>query len=171
MNADKNVKNFDVKRLIFLHGLESSSQSSKAVLLRSLFPGMLTPDFRGALDERMETLYAILGQEVGWTIVGSSFGGLMGALFTCQHPAQVRKLVLLAPALIFPDFAVSLPAPVDVPTVVFHGLQDDVVPLEPVRELSKKVFRNLEYHVVDDDHRLQRTVHEIDWQLLLSSEG
>ncbi|MFH1908213.1 MAG: alpha/beta fold hydrolase [Chloroflexota bacterium] len=160
---------FDPTRLIFLHGLESSSQGEKAVLLHSLFPGISTPDFTGSLAERMAQLYPILGDKTGWTIIGSSFGGLMGALFTCQHPQQVRKLILLAPALSLPEFAEHLPPPVDVPTIIIHGTQDEVVPLVPVRALAEKVFRNLDYHIVDDDHRLHKTVHEIDWRLLLES--
>lgn len=159
---------FDVKRLIFLHGLEGSSQGVKASLLRGLFPGMLTPDFNGGLDERMQALSAWLGEETGWTIVGSSFGGLMGVLFTCQRPAQVRRLVLLAPALVWPDFASAPPAPVDTPTVLYHGLRDAIVPLEPVRRLAQQVFENLELHVVDDDHGLYQTVHAIDWPALLA---
>lgn len=159
----------DPTRLIFLHGLESSSQGEKAVLLRSLFPGISTPDFTGSLAERMAQLNPILGAKTGWTIIGSSFGGLMGALFTCQHPQQVRKLILLAPALTLPEFARRLPAPVAVPTVVIHGTRDDVVPLEPVRALAEKVFRNLGYRIVDDDHRLMKTAREIDWHALLES--
>ena len=98
---------FDPSHLIFLHGLEGTSQGTKATLLRSLFPEMLTPDFRGSLEERMATLNPILGDQDVWTIVGSSFGGLMAALFACQRPAQVRKLVLMAPALVLPQFAAS----------------------------------------------------------------
>lgn len=160
---------FNPTRLIFLHGLESSSQGEKAVLLRERLLGILTPDFTGSLQERMTQLYPILGDKTGWTLIGSSFGGLMAALFTCQHPKQVRKLILLAPALNLPEFAGRLPAPVDVPTIIIHGTQDDVVPLEPVRALAKKVFINLTYHVVDDDHRLMKTAREIDWHALLES--
>ena len=155
------------KRLIFLHGLESSSQGEKAMLFRKIFPDMLTPDFSGSLKERMKQLYLILGEETGWTIIGSSFGGLMGALFTCQHPKQVKKLILLAPALTLPEFAGHLPAPISAPIVVIHGTQDDVVLLEPVRALAEKVFINLTYHMVDDDHRLMKTTHETDWHSLL----
>ena len=93
----------------------------------------------------------------------------MGALFTCQHPQQVRKLILLAPALTLPEFAGHIPPPVAVPTVVIHGTQDEVVPLVPVRNLAKRIFTNLTYSVVNDDHRLHKTVHEIDWRLLLDS--
>jgi pimeloyl-ACP methyl ester carboxylesterase len=157
----------DSTRLIFIHGLEGTSHGVKALLLKELFSGILTPDFRGSLDERMALLTSILGEEIGWTIVGSSFGGLMGALFTCQHPQQVSKLVLLAPALIWPDFANALPKPVDVPTIVYHGSRDELVPLLQTRKLAEQVFRKLTYNVVDDDHGLYRTVHEIDWKDIL----
>lgn len=159
---------FDPSHLIFLHGLEGTSQGTKATLLRSLFPEMLIPDFRGSLEERMAALYPILGDQEVWTLIGSSFGGLMAAIFACQRPAQVRKLILLAPALILPDFAASPPAPVDVPTVIYHGRQDQIVPLEPTRRLAQQVFRNLIFNEVDDEHGLYKTVFEIDWPGLLS---
>jgi pimeloyl-ACP methyl ester carboxylesterase len=157
----------DQKRLIFLHGLESSSQSSKAVLLRQLFPGMLTPDFSGSLEQRMAQLYPILSSQRDWLIIGSSFGGLMGALFTCQHPKQVKKLILLAPALSLPEFADHPPEPVSVPTVIIHGRQDQVVQPEPVRRLAEQVFKNLTYQPVDDEHRLHETAQKLDWRALL----
>jgi pimeloyl-ACP methyl ester carboxylesterase len=157
----------DPKKMIFIHGLEGSSQGDKATLLRSLFPGILTPDFRGPLDERQKVLQSILGKKTGWTLIGSSLGGLMAALFTCQHPKQVRKLVLLAPALILPEFSAALPAPVDVPTVVYHGTRDTVVPLEPTRRLAEQVFRKLDFHVVDDEHRLFKTMGEVDWKQII----
>jgi pimeloyl-ACP methyl ester carboxylesterase len=159
---------FDPSHLMFIHGLEGTSQGTKAVLLRSLFPAMLIPDFRGTLEERMDTLYPLLGDQDVWTLIGSSFGGLMAALFACQQPAQVRKLVLMAPALILPQFAASPPAPVDIPTIVYHGRQDQIVPLEPTRKLAQQVFRQLTFHAVDDVHGLYKTVFEIDWPVLLA---
>ena len=51
----------------------------------------------------------------------------MAALFSTRHPAQVRKQILLAPALTLPEFAEHLPAPIDVPTVIIQGRQDTVV--------------------------------------------
>ena len=115
----------------------------------------------------MDKLVPILTGKSDWVIVGSSFGGLMGALFTCQHPERVQKLVLLAPALAWPDFADDPPAPISVPTVVYHGRGDTVVPLEPVRALCEQVFTDLAFNVVDDDHRLRKTVQNIDWPALL----
>jgi pimeloyl-ACP methyl ester carboxylesterase len=158
----------EARHLIYLHGLESTSQSGKARWFAQKYPGMLTPDFSGPFAARMHQLYPILGADSNWTIIGSSYGGLMGAAFTHDHPHQVRKLVLLAPALTLPEFAARPDLrPVSVSTVIVHGRQDDVVPLEPVRELAQKVFTNLSYHIVDDGHRLQRAVEELDWDTII----
>jgi pimeloyl-ACP methyl ester carboxylesterase len=152
---------------IFLHGLESSSRGTKAMFLRSIFPDILTPDFSGTLEERMRSLEPFLVRSDQWVMVGSSFGGLMAALWTCAHPARVRKLVLLAPALHRPEFANAHFEPVDVPTVLIHGSHDDIVPLDRVRELARRTFRVLDHRVVDDEHALRRTASAIDWLDLL----
>ena len=154
--------------LLYLHGLESTSQSGKARLFAVRYPGMLTPDFVGDFDERMTQLEAILGGQRNWTLLGSSFGGLMAAVFALDHATQVRRLVLLAPALVLPPFverAVSEVCPV--PTVVVHGSQDDIIPPAPVLDLCRKVFSQLEYVPVEDDHRLHRSFLELDWDRLL----
>lgn len=157
------------RNMIFLHGLESSSQTYKAGVIRNSFPELIVPDFTGPLEERMQALYPILGDKGDWTIIGSSFGGLMGAIFTCEHPDQLRKLVLLAPALMLPEFAPFLNhEPVSVPTIIIHGTGDTVVPLEEVREIAQKVFTNLTYEIVDDDHRLHMATDTLDWIALLS---
>ncbi len=158
---------FDPKRLIFLHGLDSNSQGRKTVILRREFPEITIPDFTGDLAERMEKLAPILGERDNWTIIGSSFGGLMGALFTTAHPQQVRKLILMAPALFLPEFAENLPAPVDTPTIIYHGEDDTVVPMPVTRRLAEQVFRNLTFNVVQDDHGLYSTAEKIDWPALL----
>ena len=159
----------DTRRLIYLHGLESTSNSGKARLFREWFPGMLTPNFTSSFDERMSQLGPIISDKINWTIIGSSFGGLMGAAFAIDHPTQVRKLILLAPALMLDPFASrSDLQPVSVPTIIIHGTLDTVVPLEPVRIIAKKFFTELTYYIVDDDHRLHKTVNEMDWKAILA---
>lgn len=159
----------DNSRLIYLHGLESDSSSGKARQFREWFPGMLTPDFKGSFEERMTQLEPILAANEGWTLIGSSFGGLMGTVYTCKHPTQVRKLVLLAPALLRDPFGSFLDLePVSVPTIIIHGTLDTVVPLEPVREVAQKLFTDLTYHIVEDDHRLHKTAQEMDWKTILA---
>ncbi|MFH1674503.1 MAG: alpha/beta fold hydrolase [Pseudomonadota bacterium] len=145
---------------IFIHGLESSSKGTKALFFKELYPEMIVPDFKGDLDERMARLTTILGNKKNLLMIGSSFGGLMGALFSLKYPDRVRKLVLLAPALCFREYKLPDSETIDVPVIIYHGNKDDVVPLEPVREIAHKVFSNLIFHVVDDDHLLHKTFKE-----------
>jgi len=158
----------DNSRILFIHGSSGDkSQTYKARLLRSIFPGMVTPDFNGELPERMMQLEEIIGIQTGWTLVGSSLGGLMATLYATRHPGQVGKLVLLAPALILPEFANALPASIDIPTIIIHGTHDELLPLKEGRALAEKVFTNLTYIIVDDDHRLHKTAETLDWTALL----
>lgn len=162
-------KKMDNSKIIYLHGLESSSQSGKARQFAEILPGMVTPDFTGSFEERMKQLKPILGRKKNWVIIGSSFGGLMGTVFTCEHPTQVQKLILLAPALLRDHFGAYLNLePVSVPTVIVHGTADDVVALEPVREIAEKLFTNLKYITVDDGHRLQKAFGELNWEEILT---
>jgi pimeloyl-ACP methyl ester carboxylesterase len=156
-------------KLIYLHGSESDSNSGKARLFREWFPGMLTPDFTGAFEERMHQLYGILSDATDWTLIGSSYGGLMGTIFTLDHATQVRKLILLAPALTLEPLASRADLqPVSVPTSLIHGTKDTVVPLEPVRTIAQKLFTNLTYYIVEDDHRLHKSANELDWNKILA---
>ncbi|MGD8813625.1 MAG: alpha/beta hydrolase [Anaerolineales bacterium] len=153
--------------IIFLHGLVSSGQGFKGNLFRSIFPRALTPDFSGSLDERLTQLAPLLGGRSEWTIIGSSFGGLMATIFAAQCPNQVRKLLLLAPALILPEFDQLSNPSIEVPTVIFHGKRDTVIPLESLRPICERVFTDLIFNIVDDDHRLHKTVQSLDWRALV----
>jgi pimeloyl-ACP methyl ester carboxylesterase len=155
--------------IIFLHGLVSSGQGFKGNLFRRIFPHALTPDFTGSLEERLTQLYPLIGDRSGWTIIGSSFGGLMATIFTWKQPDQVRKLILLAPALILPEFNQQSDPHIEVPTVIYHGKRDDIIPLEPLRAICEGVFVDLTFNVVDDDHRLHKTVQSLDWPALVSA--
>ena len=158
----------DNSRIVFIHGSSGDkSQTYKARLLRKIFPGMVTPDFDGDLFERMAHLRAILGKETGWTLIGSSLGGLMAALFATQAPGQVRKLILLAPALILPEFAVIPPGSIDIPTIIVQGTLDELISLQAARDLAEKAFTHLTYLVVEDDHRLHKTAEGLDWKSLI----
>lgn len=159
---------FDPKRIIYIHGLEGTSQGAKANLLRALFPEIMIPDFPGSLQARMAQLESVLETGSVWTVVGSSLGGLMAAMWAANHPARVRRLVLLAPALIWPDFAANPPGPLSIPTVIVHGLRDEIIPFEAMHQIATRVFSNLEIIATDDDHGLFATAHKLDWQALLS---
>jgi pimeloyl-ACP methyl ester carboxylesterase len=100
-------------------------------------------------------------------LVGSSLGGLMAALFAMNHPDRVRKLVLLAPALTLPGFTKSLSAQISIPTVIVQGTHDEFIPIDPTRKLAEKIFTQLTYIPVEDNHRLHKTAEELDWKKLL----
>ncbi len=157
------MESFIPAQTIFIHGLEGTSQGVKARLLKNLFPAILTPDFRGSIDTRMAALEQLLAAHQTWTLIGSSLGGLMAALFTCRHPEKVRKQVLLAPALVLPEFSGTLPMPVTTPTTIYHGTLDSIVPLEPVRRIAEQTFSCLVFYEVEDDHGLYQTVHRMNW--------
>ncbi|MCZ2127192.1 MAG: alpha/beta hydrolase [Anaerolineales bacterium] len=162
-------KKLDNTRLIYLHGSQSSSQSGKARQFAEKFPGMITPDFSDDFDEYMAQLKKILGRKKNWTLIGSSYGGLIATVYAAQKAEQVRKLVLLAPALLkapFGKYLDDLP-PIEVPATVIHGTADDVVPLDEAREYAEKLFPHLRYIVVNDGHRLQEAFNELNWEEIL----
>jgi len=153
---------------VFIHGLESSSQGDKGRYFRERYPDMIIEDYFGSLEQRMETLRKRLEGKADLILVGSSYGGLMATNFACEQEERVRKLVLLAPALSLPGFAPYLNRRLCVPTALFHGSGDDVVPPEPVREIAEQVFLNLSYNRVVDDHSLHETFSSMAWDSLIN---
>jgi predicted esterase len=54
------------------------------------------------------------------------------------------------------------------PVAIYHGTQDPVIPLSEVQSVAPKLFLNLSFNVVDDDHYLHRTFKTLDWEALLA---
>lgn len=153
---------------IFIHGLESNNQGTKAVYFRKNFPGMLTPNFPGSLDERMAKLETVLAGQSDILLVGSSFGGLMGSIFAMENEPRVKRLILLAPAINLMEFTAYRERKLQVPVHLYHGRQDEVIAIRDVEEVAHQVFSDLSFHPVDDDHYLHKTFEKIDWNALLS---
>ncbi|HDZ23741.1 MAG TPA: alpha/beta fold hydrolase [Desulfobacteraceae bacterium] len=84
---------------IFIHGLDSSNQGTKARFFKEKYPDMIIPNFGGPLQERLEKLEKVLSGRSTINLIGSSFGGLMATIFAMDHPDRVKNLILLAPAL------------------------------------------------------------------------
>lgn len=157
----------DTTRIVFIHGSESNGQTHKAQIIRNYFPGLISPDFNGPLAMRLARLEKILEEKDEWTLIGSSLGGLIAVVYAAQHPDQVRKLVLLAPALHLPEFSRHPPKPMNIPVILIIGKKDDVIPGKYVLRLSRRIFLNLNYISVDDDHRLHMAAEKINWADLL----
>ena len=129
---------------------------------------MIIPYFTGDLPERMKKLTDILNGKTGIRLVGSSFGGLMGTLFTLENEPRVERLVLLAPAINLITEIEHTPQKIAVPVWLYHGIEDDVIPLRGVEKVARQMFSNLTFNEVEDDHFLHRTFKRIDWDALLN---
>lgn len=156
--------------LVFIHGLESTSQGTKGQYFRQLFPQMIIEDYTGDLETRMLKLTKILQGKDNLILVGSSYGGLMAARFALDNEPQVRKLILLAPALNIEGFENAVTQKLHIPVILYHGTKDDVVDPHIVKKIAEKTFTNLEHHFVDDDHPLSNTFAQLDWSKLLQEE-
>lgn len=153
---------------VFLHGLESSSCGTKAKWFKEHFPSMLVPDLTGSFENRMEQLMELVAGQNELVLVGSSFGGLMAAVFAHEYADRVKKIILLAPALNFPGYSEYLNRKSPVPAHLYIGRQDDVCPPDIVIPYAKRSFENIIIHESDDDHLLKATFCSIDWKGLLS---
>lgn len=93
-----------------LHGFASSPRSKKNVALAAAFearglslhrPDLNQPSFATLSFRAMLAELDRLDHEVApprWSIVGSSLGGYVAALWATAHPERVERLVLLCPA-------------------------------------------------------------------------
>lgn len=153
---------------VFIHGLESSSQGTKGVYFRENYPDMIIEDYPGTFEERMDKLNTILSGKTDLILVGSSYGGLMAAVYTCENEERVKLLILLAPALDLNEFDPYRNRKIVTPVIAYHGSGDDVVPVAPVQEIAQSVFTNINYNVIDDDHSLHHNFEKLEWNKLLN---
>lgn len=153
--------------LVFVHGLESTSQGNKAQYFRKSFPQMIIEDYTGVFQTRMKKLTTLLEGKNNLIMVGSSYGGLMAAQYAVEHPEKVKKLILIAPALTLEGFEEGASKQLEMPVVIYHGTRDDVVSPNEVKRIAEKVFTRLEHHLVDDDHPLNAVFPTLDWEKLL----
>jgi len=161
-----------MKNIIFIHGLESSGKGFKGLYLKKIIPEILTPDFvkfdpkstlNDLLNVRITQLNPILSGRNSWVIIGSSFGGLMGVLYTLQNPLKVKRLILLAPYLTTTFVKWDNISPINIPVIVFHGKKDEIAKFKPSREQAYRLFSNLEFNATEDDHNLNQTVEKLNW--------
>ena len=154
--------------MVFIHGLESSGQGVKGAFFKARYPRMIVEDFSGSFEERMAKLDALLADKDDMTLIGSSYGGLMAAVFACRNEKKIAKLILLAPALNHMPPEICRGLKLDFPVIVYHGNRDEVVPPGPVHDFARKIFTDLTYHLVQDDHALHQTFFTLAWDDLLS---
>jgi pimeloyl-ACP methyl ester carboxylesterase len=156
--------------LVFIHGLESTAQGTKGQFFHQNFPQMLIENYSGNFAARMLKLSDVLTRKTNLIIVGSSYGGLMAVQYAMKNEIRVKKLILLAPALNLPEFSPKPEKMLQLPVIVYHGINDNIVDPFAVRNIAVKLFRQLDHHFVDDDHSLHKTFPLLDWKNLLQSD-
>ncbi len=166
-----------MKNIIFIHGLKSSGKGFKGTYLKSLFPDILTPNFKkfkktlyleSLLKERMRQLDSILTRRNLWVIIGSSFGGLMATLYAHRYPEKIERLILLAPLLAPPLLQIDNILPLTIPTIIFHGKYDEIAQYKASRKQAYHLFTNLEFNTTEDHHDLNKTVTTLNWSKLIT---
>jgi len=143
--------------VLFCHGLESGPNGSKYRTLVDAGYDVLAPDCRGKnLTERVALIAPLLREHLPF-VVGSSYGGLTAILAAKEAGVMLPGLVLCAPALGWNEApSPGLDAlPLVGPTVVVHGVRDDVVPVETSRRYAERTGAALT--LVEDDHRLNES--------------
>ena len=154
----------NVKTVVFSHGKESGPWGSKihamAQVVRDLNLGVESVDYRGMDDPtaRVEKL-VLLGQELAGplVLVGSSMGGHVAAAAAAR--LEAAALFLLAPAFYMPGYEEYTPQDITAPTVIVHGWNDDIVPVDNSIRWAREHRATL--HVLDSGHRLEDQIDVI----------
>lgn len=147
--------------IYWLHGKDAAPMGMKSTALAALVKerghAFAAPDFRAidAPDGRLEHFLEILDrQREPPVLVGSSLGGYVAAAAALQR--EVRALLLLCPALIFPGCPARDYSALRCPTTVIHGWRDALIPPEDSFGFARTLGATL--HLVDADHQLNGQV-------------
>jgi pimeloyl-ACP methyl ester carboxylesterase len=146
--------------VVFCHGLESGPRGAKVRAMEAAGLHPISPDFQGmdlpARVARLEQVLTALPDAAPPVLVGSSFGGLVAVstgMRVVPRGFRIQKMILCAPALF--DSALRPTAP----TVVLHGLRDDVVPIDLSRAFARQP--GVDLIELDDDHRLSASMDRL----------
>ena len=148
--------------LVWAHGLWGSPNGSKVTAVRESGIEVISPDFNEMeLVDRVELLEKTI--EMGEVVLaGSSWGGLACALTAQKKPDKLKGLLLLAPALHYPeppnDNPDNLIAPDGIPVTIIHSKTDDIVPISASKDYAKRSGNNVNLIVVEDSHVLENSI-------------
>ena len=150
-----------MKKILFLHGLESSPGGKKSKYLQSLGYEVLNPALpKDSFEESCLIAQNLVDEENPDVIVGSSRGG---AVALSIDPGAA-PLVLIAPA--WKRYGVGR-SNLRFDTTIIHSREDEVIPYEESEELIEGTF--LAIHEYGKDHRMNHP--EVMLGLLFAIEG
>ncbi len=149
----------------FSHGQESGPWGTKiksmAATVEQLGCRAESVDYRGIADptDRVNKLIAESSNvEDPLLLVGSSMGGHVATAAAADVGAI--GIFVLAPAYYMPGYESLTPPAPDMPIMIVHGWNDDVVPVENSIRFAKEC--NASLHILDADHRLTDSIDAIN---------
>tara|TARA_B110000263_G_scaffold18577_1_gene14791 strand:+ start:1290 stop:1778 length:489 start_codon:yes stop_codon:yes gene_type:complete len=151
--------------LVWAHGLWGSPNGSKITAIRESGVKVIAPDFNEMeLIDRVELIEEKI--EAGdFVLAGSSWGGLACALAAQRKPDRIKGLLLLAPALHFPEPPNNNPkdlvAPNNIPVIIIHSVEDDIVPISASKDYIERSEDNVKLIEVKDNHVLENSIELI----------
>ena len=151
--------------LVWAHGLWGSPNGSKITAIRESGIDVISPDFnKMELIDRVELIEKTI-ESGDFVLAGSSWGGLACALAAQRKPAKIKGLLLLAPALHYPehpnDNPENLIAPENIPVTIIHSTTDDIVPIKASKDYLERSKENVKLIEVDDNHVLENSIELI----------
>ncbi|WP_266159364.1 alpha/beta hydrolase [Dyella silvatica] len=162
--------------VILSHGSDSGPGATKVSALAELAEAMgwvtTRPDYReddkrgyaGSVAPRIARLHAhIQALKAPPVLVGSSMGAFVSGLVSLDVP--VAGLFLLATPALIPGYEKAFDLRKQVPTLLMHGQQDEICPIEQIEAFAGK--RSLPLLVLHDDHRLTASMESIGQQFRL----
>ena len=146
MCASRHNRRYSNKmRTFYLHGFASGPASKKATFFRRRIPSLEIPDLAAGDFEHLSITSQIdvidemtVGESV--SLIGSSMGGYLAALYAARRPEAVARLVLLAPAFAFARSWAEAP---EAESWRKTGFLD-------VYHYGEKRTRRLSYHLIED---------------------
>ena len=151
--------------LLWAHGLWGSPNGSKITAIRDSGIKAISPDFNEMeLIDRVELIKKEM-ERGDIVLAGSSWGGLACALAAQDKPEKMKGLLLLAPALAFPEPPNEDPekllAPKDFPVTIIHSVTDDIVPIKSSKDYLRRSGDNVKLIEVEDSHVLENSIELI----------
>lgn len=150
--------------VIFSHGKESGPSGVKINALTGVCEDYhkqsLSIDYRGIEDpelraRKLQDTVTALGEPV--ILVGSSMGSYV-SLRACDDEL-VKGLFLMAPAVFMPGYDNTNINPGDKTTLVIHGWQDEIVPVDNAIRFAREY--GTELLLLDDDHVLRHSLDRL----------
>jgi pimeloyl-ACP methyl ester carboxylesterase len=145
----------------FAHGRESGPWGAKIQALAKVATTMgrkvESPDYSDLpdTDARVKRLLSnCTATGANLVLVGSSMGGQVAAV--AAESLKPAGMFLLAPAFGLAHYSVREPPPKADLTVIVHGWQDEIVPVENAINYARR--HRAELYLVDGDHRLMEQI-------------